>query len=127
MSCADVCIDMGMDDCENEFYVESFITARKPHRCCECHGEVSAGDSYQRAAAKSDGRIWTKVTCRRCAEIRKALVCGGWIFGELWQCIEDGVFPQWAISSPIDCLAKIESKQARDFISRRFDDWRGRA
>lgn len=124
MSCADVCIDMGYDCGNNEFYAESLPISRKDRVCCECAGAIKAGQRYQRATGKSDGSVWTAITCRRCAEIREAWVCGSWVFGALWEHVESEVFPEWGASSPIDCLAKIESREARDLARQRYDDWR---
>lgn len=123
MSCADVCLDMCYED-YNQFYSEEERTARKSHRCCECGETIHPGARYEHVSGKSDGRVWTSKTCVNCRDVRKALVCGGWIFGQLWEEIENGVFPEWVRSSPIDCLAKVESLAARNFIRSRFDSWR---
>lgn len=123
MGCADVCLDHCYDE-DNELYAESTVTARKPHTCCECGVTIAPGQSYQRVSGKSDGRMWTAKTCAVCVEIRRAFVCGTWIFGELWQSIEEGMFPVWDTSGPIDCLAKLDTREARDKCRERYRQWR---
>lgn len=92
MNCADVCLDHGYDE-YNDFYSEAMVKARKPHKCCECNEWIPIGVSYERASGKADGHMWTEATCALCAEIRKAFVCGSWVFGRLWDSIEDEMFP----------------------------------
>lgn len=126
MSCADVCIETDFDGESNEFYVEAVVgRSRKPHVCCECGETIPAGPGYQRATAKSDGRVWSRVTCLPCAEIRKAFCCGGWVFGTLREDMREQLFPAWAQSGPWDCLAKLPTLQARDKAMGWFNAWRG--
>ncbi len=122
MSCSDVCLDMDYD-VDNEFYAEVTYTARKPYHCCECRETIVPGQRYERATGKADDHIWTVKTCAHCAAIRKALVCGSWQFGKLWEQIEENVFPVWLTHSPIDCLAQIDSLEARNKLRERFDEW----
>jgi len=123
MGCADVCLDHAAD-CDNEFYSDSIVKARKPHKCCECGFTIAPGQQYERVSGKSDGDIWVSKTCGPCAEIRKAFVCGSWIFGQLWESIEEGMFPAWDTSGPIDCLAKLETREARDVCRERYREWK---
>lgn len=123
MSCADVCLDHDYDE-YNEFYSEQIVTARKAHRCCECAETIQPGAKYERASGKSDGRIWTVASCALCAEIRGAFVCGSWQFGQLWESIEETLFPIWDTSGPIDCLAKLETVEARNKCRDRYRDWK---
>ena len=126
MSCADVCI--AIDDCGegNAFYTESIIgRSRKPHRCCECGETIPVGGSYLRAAGKGEGEVFTTSTCLPCAEIRRAFCCGGWIFGELESQMREQVFEVWQKFGPYDCLAKLESRAARDRAMQWFHEWRG--
>lgn len=124
MSCADVCLDHYYD-ADNEFYSESVVIARKAHQCCECRETIRAGDSYERASGKADGDLWTAKTCRLCREIRKAFVCGTWTFGLLWESIEESMFPIWDDKGPIDCLAKLDSVEARNKCREAYRQWRG--
>lgn len=123
MSCADVCLDHCYDN-DNEFYSASMVRARKPHKCCECQETIPVGATYERVAGKSDGRMWNAITCALCVEIRKAFVCGSWLHGYLWESIEDELFPVWDTSGPIDCLAKLETLEARQKARQRYADWK---
>ena len=123
MSCADVCIDHDYDD-ENAFYRETTPTARTPHTCCECRAVIPVGARYERAAGKSGGGVWTATSCARCAEIRHAFVCGGFRFGDLWESIEESIFPIWEASGPIDCLAKLTTLDARNTVREHYRDWK---
>lgn len=125
MACADACIYQEFDSESNEFYTESVVRkSRKPHRCCECREVIPPGYGYQRAVGKSDGRFWSSVTCLPCVEIRKAFCCEGWVFGALLNDMCEQLFPAWLLSGPWDCLAKIETREARDKAAHWFESWR---
>ena len=124
MSCADVCLDHDAD-CSNDFYRESIPTARKPYKCCECGDVIPVGSKYQRASGKSEGDVWTAKTCIICADIRKAFVCGSWIFGQLWESIREEMFPIWDERGPIDCLAQLETLEARNKCREFYREWKG--
>src|SRR5437016_3960551 len=121
-NCSDVCIDMDYDADDNEFYAEKVVRARKVHTCCECGATIQTGERYQRATGKSDGRIWSVKTCGPCAEIRGAFVCGSWCFGRLREEIEEVMFPIWDESGPFDCLAKLETIEARWKVNGWYDE-----
>lgn len=123
-ACSDVCIDMDYDYDDNEFYSQDIVRARKPHVCCECGEPIPVGASYQRAAGKSDGRLWSVKTCQLCADIRGAFVCGGWIFGKLRYELEEVMFPIWDQSGPFDCLAKLDTVEARRKVNGWYDEWK---
>lgn len=123
MNCADVCLDHDAD-CENEFYRESICVARQPHTCCECGNAITPGMKYERVSGKSEGVVWTSKSCLLYMEIRKTFICGSWIFGNLWESIRDGMFPIWDKSGPIDCLAKLDTREARDKCRQQYADWK---
>lgn len=122
MSCAEVCIDHAYDY-ENDFYSEKIVTARKPHKCCECRRVITVSARYELASGKCDGRIFSATTCLLCSEIRDAFVCGSFQFGKLWESIDDNIFPIWETSGPIDCLAKIETLEARNILREKYQEW----
>lgn len=122
MSCADVCLDMDYDGA-NEFYAEKVVTARKPHKCCECGDVIPVGAQYERVAGKSEGSFWTSRSCLLCREIRRSFCCGGWVFGELWDSVREGLFPVWKESGPWDCLAKLDTDEARTKINTEYREW----
>lgn len=118
MSCAEVCIgDMGYEGSSGDFACESTRLARRRHRCCECNREIDPGELYEHVAGKSDGGMFAEKTCAECAEIRKALVCGNFFYGMLWESIAEEVFPAWDRTGPWDCLAKIDSPAARQALT----------
>ena len=41
-------------------------TAKKQHRCDECHGTIQPGERYEYAAGKQDGDMWDSKSCPRC-------------------------------------------------------------
>ncbi len=122
--CSDVCIDMDYDE-SNEFYTAIMRKARRPHQCRECHQTIQPGEKYEYVSGKSGGDVWMAKTCAICLAIRDALVCGTWVHGQLWEEIEEGIFPAWQRLSPLDCLAKIDSLAARDALRARYRMWQG--
>lgn len=48
-------------------------TARKSHKCCECHGIIQPGEKYELFSGVWEGRGESFKTCHECAEIRKAI------------------------------------------------------
>lgn len=125
MNCRDVCLDMDYDSDYAEFYREVARKARKAHECCECKSTIEPGQPYWYATGKNDGDVWQAKTCATCYEIRRALVCGSWVFGLLWEEIEENIFPAWRELSPIDCLALVDSLEARNALRARYAEWLG--
>jgi hypothetical protein len=122
MGCADVCIDMGYD-AHNEFYAEKMVKARKAHECCECGAAVLPGMAYQSARGKSEGMIFTYGTCALCVEVREAFVCGTWVFGRLWETVEQEMYPAWRKLGSWDCLAKLTTPAAIAYATARYKQW----
>lgn len=114
MSCSDTCVVMDSDYCSTDFYREVPRRAAKPHRCCECKDAIQVGDSHRYATGKSDGMFWDYRTCEPCYEIRKTFVCSSWLFGELWDSIDEQMFWKWNEMVAIDCLARLASQPAID-------------
>src|SRR3712207_563056 len=65
--------------------------ARKPHRCCECAGEILPGQPYEYVSGIWQGQADSYKTCIACAEDRKALKAP-------WRCIPFGAL--------LDCYAE---------------------
>jgi hypothetical protein len=122
-NCADVCLDMN-HGLYNDVYSERVVVARKKHCCCECGEIINPGQSYETVRGLCEGTWFSAKTCADCLAIRNAVVCGEWLFGELWEALVEEVFPAWLEKSPIDCLAKIALKSARDKLAHRFEEWR---
>lgn len=56
-----------------EFFNETWAKARKPHKCCECGAQIKPGNTYQRAAGKWGGELYSYKTCEKCADLRDSL------------------------------------------------------
>lgn len=122
MSCADVCVshDHGMSV---DFNTSRWVTAAKQHKCCECRAAIAAGQRYERAAGKCDGHFFTAITCAVCAEVRDAFVCDSWVYGDLWESINEGLFPVWRTKGAWDCLAKLTTPEAVEACNHRYREW----
>lgn len=91
----------GSDDGE---YVQGHAvklrTARKEHKCYEC-GEVIMPDSkYEYASGVFDGSGFSHKTCMSCREIRDHFSCAGFIYGQLWEDLENNFFPDMKAGGP---------------------------
>ena len=74
-----------MIDCADDvvyLLAEYHSTARKRHKCRECHREIRPGESYLIEKYIDDG-ICTHKTCQHCQIVRGWLSaeCGGWLYG----------------------------------------------
>lgn len=52
-----------------EFYAETFPTARKVHRCCECKAPIPVGEKHLYARGKNDGDFWKERQHMLCREL----------------------------------------------------------
>ena len=82
MGCSCVYVDT---DEALSFYTETSPTARKQHKCCECHRVINPKEKYEKIAGMWDGRFDTYKTCSDCTEIRNAFFCNGWIFEHVFE------------------------------------------
>jgi hypothetical protein len=114
-----VCIWGGEGDAP-DFLNEQELVARKQHKCRECGVVIATGQQYLRTSGKWDGRMDTIKTCQPCAEIRRKLLCDGWVYGELWERIheswDEGV-------NPMGCINELVSVVAKEKLSLEYRDW----
>lgn len=75
-------------------------TARKDHRCYECHEVIPKGSRYEYASGIWDGSPSAFKTCLSCVEIRNHFGCEGWIYGQLWSDLEENFFPDMKAGGP---------------------------
>jgi RNase P subunit RPR2 len=77
-----------------EVYRTNVRTARKAHRCDECHRSITPGERYEEAVGFQDGSWWRMCTCHECLPIAAWVVrnCGCRIHGDLWRHLEEDVF-----------------------------------
>jgi len=66
------------------FYNSTTRTARKAHRCDECHRAIARGEQYEHVAGCWDGSIDTFKTCADCVSVREAFFCKGFLHGSMW-------------------------------------------
>lgn len=124
MSCNDVCIDQSWAaDGNCEFYTDKIVTARRAHRCVECSQRINVGQRYERASGRYDGDFFSDATCLLCADVRKSFVCGSWVLGLLWESVEEELFPRWRDEGPFECMAKLQTQEARDYCLTRYEEW----
>ena len=62
------------DDDRPDIYNEFFRKAIKSHICCECGGDIKAGEEYQIISMLYDGSWSDYKTCEPCADLRDALM-----------------------------------------------------
>ena len=74
------CSAVGAGD-ENEFHQDEWRTARREHRCCECHRTIEPGEYYERVTLRSEGEFSRFKTCLGCYRIRMRWMPGGWWYG----------------------------------------------
>ena len=119
--CADVCLSMEWAEDAPSFYSEVERKAAKSHKCCECRAGISVGARYQCATGKWDGAVTTFRTCLACAEIRTTFCCGAWVFGALWETVDDEMFPDWNTNlRDVECLARLKSDAATAKMRERY-------
>ncbi len=123
--CMDVCVYHEYEG-SNEFYAEKRVTARKAHTCVECGEQITPGQRYDYASGKCAGVFFDAKTCLICVDVRRAFVCGGAVFGLLWESVEEELFPRWRKEGPFECLAKLATAEARAFCQARFETWERR-
>jgi hypothetical protein len=75
-------------------------TARKVHRCCECREDITVGTKYEYVSGIWDGRPGAYKTCLSCVEIRDHFACEGYIYGQLWEDLEENFFPEMKAGGP---------------------------
>lgn len=110
--------DSYTDDCGPEFHDETTPKARKPHTCCECRRTIAPGEVYERVVGKWYGTMQVYKTCAECAEIRRELCLGNWVYTTLWEDIHEQVFPEF-ITKCLDSL----SPPAKQKLIDEVDDW----
>ncbi|MBM7424940.1 hypothetical protein HNR64_003277 [Spongiibacter marinus] len=82
-----------IDDADGECVVlhSDIRTARKAHKCNECHRNIEGGEPYLNECTVFEGSKETHKTCQHCQVIRKWLTheCGGFVYGQIYSDIEE--------------------------------------
>lgn len=80
-------------------YRRQIVTARKPHKCYECSGEIGPGEQYEYVFGIWEGCADVFKTCERCYDIRQwvknNVPCFCWAHGNMLddaECAIDDAF-----------------------------------
>ena len=119
----DVCL-YGYDG-DVEFFYERQRIARRPHECYDgCGTTIQPGVLYFQVGGKCEGYFWHGSICRLCREIGDVFAYGnGRTYGNLWEEIEEVIFPDLTVRSP--CFNKL-GLEARGFVTERWWNWKER-
>lgn len=101
---------------------EIIRAARKAHECVECHEAIPVGASYERYTVFDDGSAEAYKTCLSCVEIRNHFACNGWLFGCVWEDLENSFFETMVAGGP--CMQGL-SPAAKDRLFTRRTAWLG--
>lgn len=95
------------------------FTARKQHKCCECNRTISPGEKYLSTKNLYEGHWDTFRTCSHCAVAQRWLAenCGGWVFEQVGEEIEEHADEYPALAPGLLAVA--------DGIKRRWTDGSG--
>ena len=107
------------EDGQADFYSTSVQAARKAHKCCECEEEIPAGVRYEKIAGVWEGSWSTYRTCLSCVEIRTHFACAGWLFGQVWEDLEQNFFEDMKAGGP--CMEGLSPEAKRRLFDRRME------
>jgi hypothetical protein len=83
MECS--CVYVGDTSSGNEFYRSKIVTAKKLHKCCECHKAILPSEKYEYVSQLVEGDFFTHKTCLDCLSVRDEFFCDGWWFENVWE------------------------------------------
>lgn len=107
------------DDGESaQFYRATTRTARKEYRCVECREPIAPGARYEHVTGMWDGSFSTYRSCLSCVEIRDHFACNGWLFGMLWEDLEQNFFPEMKAGGP--CMEGLSPAAKGRLFERRL-------
>jgi len=102
-----------------EFWHETHVTARKPHRCNECDETIPVGERYRRVNYKFAGRLESEAMCGPCEEAAKEF--DHRVGGTLWQLFEE----EWDQGAHLQaCMNRLTTARAKEHMRRRWLKWK---
>ena len=124
MSECGVCIGSGIDGYEGNDFDCGPTTSDTDQKCCECGVGIPAGSKYERATWNDEDSGEQDVsTCAICAEIAWAFSCEARVYFNLWEDMQDYVYPEFSLA----CLEKLTSPEAKAGLQARWMKWKGLA
>lgn len=82
--CACVFIDVDQDCCYTTLN-QKVVTAKKKHKCGECHRDIEPGERYEFYSGRIEGEFGVEKTCIDCLSVRdSAIFCNGFAFQQVW-------------------------------------------
>jgi len=83
-------LDFETGDCDQvAMYSAKIVKGRKDYKCAECGDHIPNGTPHESASGLSDGEWWNYRTCLACKEIRDEFTKNGFIFGSLWEAMNE--------------------------------------
>lgn len=87
-SCACIVVD---SDYEPSCSTVTIRKARKQHVCDECGRTIKPGERYEHISGIWDGHADSNKTCLGCKAIRNLFFCDLWVYGEVWNAVDDHI------------------------------------
>lgn len=113
------CPLQGSDEGGPKVHEQSHPIARKEHQCCECGETIAKGVKHELVKGLWDGGWDTYRTCLMCEEIRDHFACDGWIYGQVWNDIEENFFPDMKCGGP--CMEGLSPDAKAHLIAKRLE------
>jgi hypothetical protein len=120
MAC-DLCIEMDLDDgiVEQESCevgpVSTLLT------CGECYRAIEPGQVAEVFSGTFEQEECEYITCSVCLDVREHFYCGSWVFGSIWEEIEERCFGELTTAS--ECFQKL-SAEAKAYTLERWRKWK---
>ncbi len=96
--------------------------ARKVTKCYECHEAIQVGQEHEYIFGKFEGEDCTYRTCLPCVEIRGHFSDGSWVFGSVWEDLQECFFPTMTAGGP--CMEGL-SAAAKGKLFAEWRKWKG--
>jgi hypothetical protein len=112
------CCPLSTGDIESTCSSIALRKARKEHRCCECRETIAKNAKYEYVSGIWDRTPSAWKTCLSCVEIRDHFSCEGWVFGELWNDLEENFFPDMKAGGP--CMEGLSPAAKGRLFERRM-------